>query len=391
MDNHDGKNLESSIWRTLLLAGLAVVFMAGGCSGGLPGLAAPTETPTQTAAPSPTLTPTATQTPTITPSPTPTPVQIMVDGREVAVQGITVDNAENLERLTQLETGQGVNDLLFLPDGETLAVVKRNGTVQLWDTLAGSLITEYSMMIGIKDIRYEDDKFLMVACNDFDCQASNGMKIISLQKGTGEIETVESFMGKAIFGFSPDGKVIVGKLIDTMRRKTDEENTTFLWHNSGQIESTVMVDRLFELQVWKISEDTRMMEETLGEYLVVSGLPLPIFVFSPDGTRYLINGIFSHDGSIQVTSDKTVIMLGDKVLEGHTGLVSDFVFSPDDTLLATAAGDRTVILWRVEDGALLHILDGHLLGFASAAFSPTGTLLASCSINDRGVSIWGVR
>ena len=47
------------------------------------------------------------------------------------------------------------------------------------------------------------------------------------------------------------------------------------------------------------------------------------------------------------------------VLHGQIGLIHTAVFSPDETLVATAASDKTVCVWRVRDGALIAKLSGH--------------------------------
>ena len=45
-----------------------------------------------------------------------------------------------------------------------------------------------------------------------------------------------------------------------------------------------------------------------------------------------------------------------RVLRGHTECVRHIAFSPDGALLATACLDRSVRIWAVNDGALLHVL-----------------------------------
>lgn len=72
----------------------------------------------------------------------------------------------------------------------------------------------------------------------------------------------------------------------------------------------------------------------------------------------------------------------------HTDKVTDIVVSPDRQLLASGSWDKTVRLWRVSDGALLHEF---WLGdeIADIAFSPDGDLLASASASREGkVVLW---
>ncbi|MEU3454694.1 NB-ARC domain-containing protein [Micromonospora sp. NPDC006766] len=72
---------------------------------------------------------------------------------------------------------------------------------------------------------------------------------------------------------------------------------------------------------------------------------------------------------------------------GHSGGVTGCVFSPDQTLLATASDDATVRIWRVADGQQQRVLRGHSGGVWDCAFSPDLTMLASAS-TDRTVRVW---
>jgi tetratricopeptide (TPR) repeat protein len=78
-------------------------------------------------------------------------------------------------------------------------------------------------------------------------------------------------------------------------------------------------------------------------------------------------------------------------LTGHTAWVSSVAFSPDGSMLASAAGtgDNTIQLWRVKDGIPTQTLKGHTAGVLSAAFSPDGGMLASGSV-DKTVRFWRV-
>jgi YD repeat-containing protein len=63
--------------------------------------------------------------------------------------------------------------------------------------------------------------------------------------------------------------------------------------------------------------------------------------------------------------------------------------TPNGEVLASASGDKTVRLWRVSDGELLHALEGHkdeVVGLA-IAFSPDGEMLAAAGYKKR-LRLW---
>ena len=78
-----------------------------------------------------------------------------------------------------------------------------------------------------------------------------------------------------------------------------------------------------------------------------------------------------------------------QMLEGHTDGIEALCFSPNGQILASGSRDRTIKLWRIEDGVLLHTLYGNQGMIKHLTFSPDGYLLASGS-TDLIVRLWGV-
>jgi WD40 repeat protein len=76
-------------------------------------------------------------------------------------------------------------------------------------------------------------------------------------------------------------------------------------------------------------------------------------------------------------------------LVGHAGNVTEVVFSPNGSLIASSSTDGTVRLWNVSDGSLQQVLEGHTDYVLTLDFSPDGSLLASGS-NDGSVRIWQI-
>lgn len=76
-------------------------------------------------------------------------------------------------------------------------------------------------------------------------------------------------------------------------------------------------------------------------------------------------------------------------IEGHRDVLYTAVFSPDETMVATAGYDRDVILWDVKSGEALRRMSGHNGAVFRVAFSPDGRLLATASA-DETVKLWSV-
>ncbi|XP_015789991.1 WD repeat, SAM and U-box domain-containing protein 1 isoform X2 [Tetranychus urticae] len=76
-------------------------------------------------------------------------------------------------------------------------------------------------------------------------------------------------------------------------------------------------------------------------------------------------------------------------LSGHSGNVYCCRFSSDGSLLASAAGDKTIIIWSIESGTIIRRLEGHNRYVTCCAFSADNSLLATGS-NDKTVIIWNL-
>ncbi|RLG55269.1 MAG: hypothetical protein DRN88_05875, partial [Candidatus Hydrothermarchaeota archaeon] len=123
----------------------------------------------------------------------------------------------------------------------------------------------------------------------------------------------------------------------------------------------------------------------MGEILrTFKGHTGPVYsvCYSPDG-KYIVSG--SKDKTIRIwrMEDGECIM----VLKGHTGSVYSVFYSPDGKHITSGSKDKTIRIWKVEDGKCTMILKGHSHSVLSACYSPDGEYIASGS-QDETVRIW---
>jgi WD40 repeat protein len=78
-----------------------------------------------------------------------------------------------------------------------------------------------------------------------------------------------------------------------------------------------------------------------------------------------------------------------RMLEGHNDCVNSVHFSPDGKLIASASDDKSIRIWNTNTGKIIRILEGHKHSVNSIDFSPDGKLIASASY-DKTIYIWNI-
>ena len=105
---------------------------------------------------------------------------------------------------------------------------------------------------------------------------------------------------------------------------------------------------------------------------------------SPDRGALALGGA---DGSVQLLDLSSGRVR--RLRERHDAAVSSEAFSPDGRTLATGGADGTVMVWNLKQGQVIETLEGHTAGVWGSAFSPDGRMLYTAS-NDSSVIIWDV-
>ena len=76
-------------------------------------------------------------------------------------------------------------------------------------------------------------------------------------------------------------------------------------------------------------------------------------------------------------------------LQGHRGLVSRLVFTPDSKRLVSCSRDKTARIWNVATARVEFVLQGHGAPIYGLDVSPNGKFVVTAS-EDRRVRIWSV-
>ena len=106
---------------------------------------------------------------------------------------------------------------------------------------------------------------------------------------------------------------------------------------------------------------------------------------SPDGSLIAMGGLPNGDVRLWSTDNFQQI----RTLQGHNNTVTQAVFSPDGSMLATTSADGTVRLWNTSSWDRTQTLYGHAGWVLQSAFSPDGTMLLTAG-TDKTIRLWDV-
>lgn len=273
-------------------------------------------------------------------------------------QTLASGSADETVILWDVESGQQVRaleghtgrvlDVAFSPDGQTLASGSTDNTVRLWRIADGTLLRSMEGHTeGVWSVAFSPDGQTLASASDDGTVilwgVENGQQLQILEGHTGGVGSV---------AFSPDGTILA----------SGDGNKVIIWEVTG--------GRQYG-QVYQLSGYTGFVRS---------------LAFSPDGT-ILASG--SEDRLVRlwdVSDDwERATVRG----IGQGSWAKTVAFSPDGAALAQAGGDK-VILWNVESGQQLQIVEGGMDIVESAAFSPDGSILAVGNGNGT-VLLWDVR
>jgi WD40 repeat protein len=278
--------------------------------------------------------------------------------------------------------------LVFSPDQQTLAVRSGN-VIQLWDIAGGRLQRTLS---GHQDVVtslvYSPDGSLLVSAS-----GTGEQKIFFWNPQDGTLmKTLEGWTVSKLF-FSQNGEYLFGEGDDAVRiwRMSDDRLITTLQGVVGDIAYSPD-GLLIAFTSCSETKNGACVEELVSLYKILEGK----VSWSSYGFTNDITGIhFSPDGQTVASSAGNGIIIANtsnglvknRLYEaGNLVNVSEFMFSPDGSILISTWANREVRIWNTQDGSLIHTFRQPV---ERMAFSPDNTLWAVLSNNT--ISLWGIK
>jgi WD40 repeat protein len=333
----------------------------------------------------------------VTPAPAALPTQPeLPTSTQPAPQPDPVITAANLAEMEQVHTIKNGSNAAWSPDGKTLAVIRSGPEA----SSAPYLIDVYETT-GLEKVRS-----IQTNCTGpiMSLKISPDGKMLAYLDGNGYLGVSDAATGQELkhfetgefvpmsftdLAFSPDGKVLA------MNSGPSDYAILLRDLSSGQILYSLgagVADMAFSptgqmLADWNVSQGVELRQAGSGRLLLTlpgnAGYPL---AFSPDGTRLAAATVSGDVNTVWVWDATTGQVL--QSLGGINGFVEALVFSPDGSLLATAAGGK-LLFYEAAAGRLAGSLEVSGPGELTLAFSPDGRRLATSRL-DGDVAIWGV-
>ncbi|MGH3311489.1 MAG: protein kinase domain-containing protein [Streptomyces sp.] len=299
---------------------------------------------------------------------------------------------------TLTSQSDSVSDVAFSPDGKTLAAGVQQGMVRLWD-VAGrkqrATLTQHNedgreQVQRISSVAYSPDgKMLAAVAGD----GTVGLWDVAERRQIATLTASSSHPVRDV-AFSPDGKLLA---------TGGEEGKVRLW-NAHSRKDRALATLDHGLPVWSVafSPDGRTVASAAYEPDGGTQPTAKLWDVAGHKARHTfphpksVTGVaFSEDGRTLVTSsaddkvrrwDVAGGREGDPLTAGGFTSTDEVASSPDGKTLATVHW-REVRLWDLVGGEPRAVLTGNTSEVRNLAFSPGGRLLATAA-DDGKVRLW---
>ena len=281
-------------------------------------------------------------------------------------------------------TGRGY-DVEFAADGRSIVSAGQDGIARLWqleNRSNPSIVKLPDTISGRTTPAILPNGSILVAC---------GTGVKHAQIDTHRIEDLKTGVSLNSVAVSPDGTVYASaeqatKVIEAERVHSSHDHRQVLWRvehlPSEQLAFSPDGERL-ALVNWTDDVVVILNARSGNEITRLPAAQCHFAAWSPNGRQLA----FTVSDDVHVAD--TERWATHQILKGHSSTATSLSWSPDGSQIASASRDRSLCLWKVENGTLLHRLLGHLHWTMSSTFSQDGKTLVSADQNGV-VKIWNV-
>lgn len=289
---------------------------------------------------------------------------------------------ETQKKVSTIRGHEGwVNSVTFSPDGNQLASGGDDCTIKIWDTRTDQLaiVLEHP---NVSSVAWSSKANILASAG------GGRIRLIELEsRTTKELFSLDLSEDPTVITWDNKGKRVVAG------RWGDKGNSTIVWDSKTAKEImnipkgtnpvlspdgerlAVSIDR--EVQIWDLSTKTISFTLPKHEERVFS------LSWSPDGQR-LASGDW---GNIRISDGATGRPITN--LKGHAWgkWIGALSWSPNGIYLASGGWDQKIMVWDLEKGNTLQILNGHTGAIFSLKWSRDGRRIASGS-QDQTAKVW---
>jgi WD40 repeat protein/serine/threonine protein kinase len=293
---------------------------------------------------------------------------------------------------------QTIHAIAFSPNGRHV-VTAGVGGANLWDwqtlTFLRALVGKkpYEQQLDVRDAAFSPDgRRLVIGSFDQACKLWDAESWTELDTYWGHKSPVLSV------AFTADGNQIVsGDYAGAVhiRSISDPRQDRVIHGHSNAVNGIACSPDGLRIATGGADRRVRIWDATTDQALRMPGgdaVSATALVFVRRGDRLIASGYrssWSEDGRVRIWDGKTEA--APRILDGHRRATCALACNPDGTILASGSDDRSIKLWDLDSGSVLHTLTGgHQGAIYGVAYSGDGNWLASASA-DKTVGLWDLR